>query len=165
MKRILWWVCLMTAPLAAASATEATEAPAGFSERVSEADYKAAGLDKLTPEERTRLDALVAAEARRLAAAVAKENVATKAAKTDKPAPPPLIRGKIAGTLSGWSEGSVLVFEDGSRWRVLSKGSYRAAPVRKSPKAELFPLGNGNYIMTLDTVPRRVEVRAATETE
>lgn len=147
MKRVFMMVCGLSASLWAAE-------PAGFSGRLSEADFKAAGLDKLTAEERARLDALVQAER---GADVAKAEPVKAKAK------PEILHGKIAGALAGWEKGTVLVFEDGQRWQVVSEGRYRAAPVRKSPTVELFPLANGDYVMTVNTVPRRAEVRRVTD--
>jgi hypothetical protein len=123
----------------------------GFSQSLSKADYKAAGLDKLSDAEREKLDVLVAAQGE---AAVA---------QAAEPARPASIRGKIAGAMSGWSEGTIVTFEDGRRWQVMDKGVYRAAPVRRSPDVELFPLSDGTYIMTVRTVPRRAQVRAVVE--
>lgn len=150
MMRLFWIGCLLI------GASSATAADAGFSTRLSEADYQAAGLDKLTPEERARLDELVAAERRGTAAS---DGVVRKG----KPATPAVTRGQIAGRLTGWTEGTVLTFEDGSRWQIVSKGSYRAAPVRNSPKVELVPLVNGDFVMTVEKVPRRAEVRRVSE--
>lgn len=129
---------------------------AGFSKGLPPEDYKAAGLDKLSDEERARLDAMVAAVIReKTAGAVAQESAA--------PAKPVVMRGKIAGVLSGWSEGTVMELADGSRWQVISEGNYRAAPVRRSPEVELFPLKGGSYVMTIKTVPRRVLVKKVDE--
>lgn len=121
----------------------------GFSQSLSEADYKAAGLDKLSDEERARLDELVAAG----------RVPETPVSKDARPAKPAGIKGRIAGSLSGWQEGAVIVLEDGSRWEVVDKGRYRAAPVRRSPEVEFFPLKNGNYIMVVKTVGRHAEVK------
>lgn len=121
----------------------------GFSHTLSEADYKSAGLDKLSDEERARLDELVAA------GRVSEIPVS----KDARPAKPVGIKGRIAGSLSGWQEGAVIVLEDGSRWEVVDKGRYRAAPVRRSPEVEFFSLKNGNYIMVVKTVGRHAEVK------
>jgi hypothetical protein len=145
MMRFLLAVCLCVTAVSGAEEK-------GFSQRLSADDYKAAGLEKLNDEERARLDVLVAAQAKPV-----QPVTAAGAAK------PVLIRGKIAGVMSGWTEGTVLTFEDGRRWQVLSEGNYRAAPVRRSPAAELFPLSDGTYIMTVNTVPRRVHVKLVTE--
>jgi hypothetical protein len=131
--------------------------PVGFSGRLSEADFNAAGMGKLTAEERVRLDALVAAETRRA------EGGSTKREETVRGAKPEILHGKIAGALAGWEKGTVLLFEDGQRWQIVSEGRYRAAPVRKSPTVELFPLANGDYVMTVNSVPRRAEVRRVTD--
>lgn len=150
MLRALLICCILAAPLARAGEKQ-------FSERLSEADFKAAGLDKLTAEERARLDELVAANRSELAATQAP-------VAPPPPAPvPAVLRGKIAGTLQGWREGTVLVLEDGQRWRVISKGSYRAAPVRRSPKVELVRIEGGDYVMTIDTVRVPLQVRRVTE--
>jgi hypothetical protein len=146
MMRLLLLFCLCVPAVFAAEEK-------GFSQRLRAEDYKAAGLDKLSDEERAKLDALVAAQT--------KPVLQVKSAAA--PAKPVLIRGKIAGVMSGWNEGTVLTFEDGRRWQVLSEGNYRAAPVRRSPAAELFPLSDGTYIMTVNTVPRRVHVKLVTE--
>lgn len=128
----------------------------GFSQSLAEADYKAAGLDKLSVEERARLDAWVANQAAP-AAPVAPVVAKPAAAK------PAIIRGRIAGTMSGWSQGTILKFEDGQHWQVMDKGNYRAAPVRRSPDVELFPLSDGTYIMTVNSVPRRAQVKRVEE--
>ncbi len=141
----------------ALAGTLCAEEKATFSHGLTEAEFKAAGLDKLNAEERGRLDELVARrEAESLLAA-------KPAPAPAKPVRPVIITGKIAGTMAGWSEGTVLVLEDGQRWQVVDEGKYRAAPVRRKPKVELFPLSNGNYIMSIDTVPRRAQVKRVTE--
>lgn len=149
MKRVLLLCFALVCPLCAEEKTT-------FSQGLSEAEFKAAGLGKLTAEERGRLDELVARRGEaQLTAAPAPEPA--------KPARPAVINGRIAGVMAGWEEGTVLVLEDGQRWQVVDKGRYRAAPVRRAPKVELFPLSNGNYIMSVDTVPRRAQVKRVTE--
>lgn len=81
--------------------------------------------------------------------------------ETAKPAKLEIIRGEISGVRSGWNEGAVL--EDGQRWQVLDKGRYPAAPVRWRPSVELFPLSNGDYVMTINSVSRRAVVKWVTE--
>lgn len=129
-----------------------------FSQGLDEADYRAAGLDKLTPEERARLDELVAARVSAQVAAGSAGGVPARAA-------PLVLRGQIAGTLTGWEPDTVFTLTDGGRWRVVDNSRHRAAPVRRSPKAELHPLANGDYIMVIHTVRQHVQVRRVTETE
>lgn len=156
MKRIITLCCVCCGLAGSLVGVEET----GFTARLGEADYKAAGLDKLTPAERARLDELVAEERRQEASVAVKKTSPGGVLPGPKP---PVTRGKIAGVLTGWREGTVLTFEDGSRWKVVSKGSYRAAPVRNGPKVELVPMANGDFVMTVETVPRRAEVRRVTE--
>lgn len=137
--------CVLVLPLCAGGEK-------GFSGGLPEADFKAAGLDKLSVEERARLDELVAKAAAGHTAAA----VAAQAQETKKRV---IVKGRIAGVLSGWEQGTVIVLDDGRRLEVVDAGRYRASPVRRSPAVELFPLSNGNYIMTVNTVPRRAQVK------
>ncbi|CAM3094292.1 hypothetical protein [Rariglobus hedericola] len=160
MMRFLLICCALSIPLAGAEEKS-------FSHGLSEVEIKESGLDKLTAAERARLDELVAAKTRAAAEVVAVSVPAATAPVAPvapaAPAKPAILNGKIAGTMSGWSEGTVLVLEDGQRWTVLDKGTYRAAPVRRAPKVELFPLSNGDYVMTIQSVPRRAIVRRVVE--
>ena len=146
MIRVCLLVCGLVLPLCA-------DGGKSFSANLPEAEFKSAGLDKLSAEERARLDELVAKNADGKTAAA----VAAKARETMKRV---IVKGRVAGVLSGWQQGTVIVLEDGQRLEVLDAGRYRASPVRRGPAVQLFPLSNGNYIMTVDTVPRRAQVKA-----
>lgn len=158
MMRAFWICCVLSLPLTAAEEK-------GFSQGLSETEFKETGLDKLTPAERARLDELIAARQAASKAGPATQVAAPGSAQAAAAAPakPAILQGQIAGVMAGWSEGTVLVLADGSKWSVVDKGRYRAAPVRRDPKVELFPLSNGDYVMTVHSVPRRAVVRRVKE--
>ena len=84
--------------------------------------YAAAGLDKLSPEERAKLDdylrGYVTGATQRVAEQAASHAVDT-AVKQHKVEAPLLIESKIPGRISGWKSDQVFVLENGQRWKVV----------------------------------------------
>lgn len=167
-----------------AIAAGAAETP--FSRAVPAADFAAAGLAKLTPEELARLDALVRAhqsgalERARKEAAAAEARAAaaeTKAARsaTEPRAEPGLlararvlvapgtqveiatVESRIAGEFRGWEARTVLVLENGQRWQVSGGEPYVTPPVA-GPAVKIAPGTLGSFWMTIEGVRPRVKV-------
>jgi hypothetical protein len=78
-------------------------------------EYEAAGLQKLEPAERAKLDAFI-----RSYVAVSNERVATtavdKAVKENKVSAPEVIQSRIVGPFTGYNGRSVFTLENGQRW-------------------------------------------------
>ena len=87
----------------------------GLQKAMKPAEYDAAGLQKLDPAERAKLDEFI-----RNYVAVSNERVATtavdKAVKENKVSAPEIIQSRIVGPFSGYNGRSVFTLENGQRW-------------------------------------------------
>ena len=109
---------------------QGTEFP-GVEKAMSPQDYDAAGLQKLTSEERARLDEFI----RRFVASsnqVAGEKAVDRAVKERKVTPPEVIQSRIVGPFTGYKSDTVFTLENGQVWRQSQPGS-RYFPVVESP--------------------------------
>ena len=86
------------------------------------AEYEAAGLQKLEPAERAKLDEFI-----RNYVAVSNERVATsavdKAVKENKVSAPEVIQSRIVGPFTGYNGRSVFTLENGQRWAQAQRDS------------------------------------------
>lgn len=97
-----------------AAEPETPEFP-GLEKAMKPADYEAAGLQKLEPAERAKLDEFI-----RNYVAVSNEKVATsavdKAVKENKVSAPEVIQSKIVGPFTGYNGRTIFTLENGQRW-------------------------------------------------
>jgi len=94
-------------------------------------EYDAAGLQKLTPDERARLDEFI----RRFVASsnqVAAEKAVDRAVKERKVTPPEVIQSRIVGPFTGYNGSTVFTLENGQRW-AQSQPDSRYFPKVESP--------------------------------
>jgi len=106
--------------LGAVSASFGAEPPEnpefpGVQKAMKPSDYEAAGLQKLDPAERAKLDEFI-----RNYVAVSNERVATtavdKAVKANKVSAPEVIQSKIVGPFTGYTGRTIFTLENGQRW-------------------------------------------------
>jgi hypothetical protein len=87
----------------------------GMQKAMTPEQYEAAGLQKLEPAERAKLDEFI-----RNYVAVSNEKVATtavdKAIKEKKVSEPEVIQSRIAGPFTGYTGRTVFTLENGQRW-------------------------------------------------
>jgi len=87
----------------------------GVEKAMKPAEYEAAGLQKLDPAERAKLDEFI-----RRYVAVSNERVATsavdKAVKENKVSAPEVIQSRIVGPFTGYDGRTVFTLENGERW-------------------------------------------------
>ena len=105
----------------------------GVQKAMSPQEYDAAGLQKLTPEERARLDEFI----RRFVSSsnqVAAEKAVDRAVKERKVMPPEIIQSRIVGPFTGYNGSTVFTLENGQRWRQAQPDS------RYFPKVESPPV-------------------------
>ncbi len=104
----------------------------GVKKVLSPEQYAAAGLDKLTPEERAKLDdylrGYVTGATQRVAEQAASRAV-DSAVKEHRVEPPQLIESKIVGKVNGWKSERIFVLENGQHWKVVENGDRYFAPV------------------------------------
>jgi hypothetical protein len=116
MKSISFALCLLLTSVGSLSAAE-PENPAfpGIQKAMTPEQYEAAGLSKLEPAERAKLDEFI-----RNYVAVSNEKVATtavdKAVKENKVSAPEVIQSRIVGPFTGYTGRTVFTLENGQRW-------------------------------------------------
>jgi hypothetical protein len=103
----------------------------GVEKTMSPQEYDAAGLQKLTAEERARLDEFI----RHFVASsnqVAAQKAVDRAVKERKATPPEIIQSRIVGPFTGFTGSTVFTLENGQRWRQ-SQPDSRYFPKVESP--------------------------------
>jgi hypothetical protein len=127
------------APLKAA-APENPEFP-GLEKAMTPEDYEAAGLQKLEPAERAKLDGFI-----RNYVAVSNERVATtavdKAVKENKVSAPEVIQSRIVGPFTGYNGRTIFTLENGQRWAQSQRDS-AYFPKIDSPPVVIVKAGFG----------------------
>ncbi len=128
----------------------------GVEKAMTPADYEAAGLQKLDPAERAKLDEFI-----RSYVAVSNERVATsavdKAVKENKVSAPEVIQSKIVGPFTGYNGRSTFTLENGQRWAQSQRDSAYFPKIDSPPviivKAgfgyRMYIAGGGNIRVTL----------------
>jgi hypothetical protein len=121
-------------------------------ERMSSADFKAAGLDKLSPEELARLNAFIKSEVEKKTMqareAVVREqdmSAAERMGFKDYEGEREEITSTIPGNFTGWSSGTTFTLENGQVWRV-SEADAQFVIRLTNPVVHITPglLGNWN---------------------
>ena len=94
--------------------------------------YAEAGLNKLSAEERAKLDdylrGYVNSTTQRVAEQAASRAVDT-AVKERRVEPPQLIESKIVGKVNGWKVDKIFILENGQHWKVVENGDRYFAAV------------------------------------
>src|SRR5438067_1139144 len=145
MKRSISFFCLLLTSVVWLPAAE-PETPAfpGVEKAMTPQQYDAAGLSKLDPAERAKLDEFI-----RNYVAVSNEKVATtaveKAVKEKKVSEPEVIQSRIVGPFTGYTGRTVFTLENGQRW---AQSQYDSAyfPKIDAPPVSIIKAGFG-YIM------------------
>lgn len=142
MKRIALLLCLLLpfhAPLLAAEPENA--AFPGLQKAMTPEQYEAAGVSKLDPAEKAKLDEFI-----RNYVAVSNEKVATtavdKAVKENKVQPPEVIQSRIVGPFTGYTGTTVFTLENGQRWAQSQRDSVYY-PKIDSPQVTIIKAGFG----------------------
>jgi len=116
MKRIVACLSLfLAAPILLFAAEPENPAFPGVQKAMTPEQYEAAGLSKLDPAERAKLDEFI-----KNYVAVSNEKVATtavdKAVKENKVSAPEVIQSRIVGPFTGYTGRTVFTLENGQRW-------------------------------------------------
>lgn len=127
----------VTFSLGSASLVRAQGEAAGIQQAMTPEEFKAAGLEKLSPAELAKLNAWL--QGFREKAVAKAEKKASERAERDKRS---LIVSRINGTWGGITPGVVIELEDGSKWRLANKdehyGGYADHPAVAVWKAGMF---------------------------
>ena len=129
-------------------------------ERMSDAEFRAAGLDRLSPEElaslndwlRTRLTAQQAQ-----AAASGEGFRASDGLFNDDSMDRSDIESRYVGTFTGWGQGTVIELENGQAWKVNEPSGFRV-PATEGPMISIKPAMLGSWLMKVEGYNRSVRV-------
>ena len=123
----------------------------GVQKVLSPEQYEAAGLNKLSPEERAKLDdylrGYVTGATQRVAEKAAAHAVDT-AVKERKVEPPQLIETSIVGRVDGWKPDKIFILANGQHWKVIDHGN-RYFPPLDNPAVFLVKEGFFGYKMAI----------------
>jgi len=148
--------------VAAVLTTLSLAAPAAFGqqfssleERMSSGDFKAAGLEKLTPEELARLNAFVRSEVDRRAAQAHEQGVreqdmaeAGKMGFKNYQGDRDEIISTIVGDFHGWSGGTTFTLENGQVWRQVEPDQFSIH--KKNPVVHITPGSMGTWFIEIE---------------
>jgi hypothetical protein len=157
--------CVLSLLVLAAGAARATAPDATLEEQLSYAEFKACGLEKLSPEELQKLNAVFA----RYRARAAETGVAPAAANAGSAAAASAtapasnasrhITAHVKGAFSGWSNGTVIALDNGQRWRVVDDEPLTVRTAA-SPAVEIEPGMLGGWTLKVEGYPDSVHVVA-----
>jgi hypothetical protein len=142
MKRLALFLCPLVVSLVSVPAAE-PENPAfpGVEKAMTPQQYEAAGLSKLDPAERAKLDEFI-----KNYVAVSNEKVATsavdKAVKENKVSAPEIINSRIVGPFTGYNGHTIFTLENGQRWAQSQRDS-AYYPKMESPGVIIVKKGFG----------------------
>jgi hypothetical protein len=129
-------------------------------ERMSDAEFRGAGLDKLTPEEleqlngwlRSRLNAIPTTAVPRTQEGFKPDDglFATGGDRGE-------IVSRIDGAFDGWNRNTVLKLENGQWWQVTESQSF-AVPDMQSPTVTISPALLGSWLMKVEGFNRSARV-------
>lgn len=128
-------------------------------ERMSAADFKKAGLDKLSPQELHFLDAWLRTHAGMTGATA--PQVVGPANQFGYRTPVDQAREKVEstinGTFSGWSAHTQLPLANGQLWQVSESGGWSCQTV-KNPKITIKPMVLGSWLAYIEGCSNSVRV-------
>lgn len=126
---LCWSLCLVLLPMTGAVAEE-TRTWNGVEKMMTAEEYRAAGLDKLSPEELAQLNKwmlrFIAYDAQQV---VKSDSAVQKLQNTP-------VRRRIAGKFAGWSGKTTFTLDNGEVWRQRLPGRY--AVTLDNPEVEIY---------------------------
>lgn len=161
-------VVVLLAWLAAGSSSVAAE---GFLKNLPTDQFVAAGLNKLTAEELSRLEALIDQRDAAMEMPLAGEKTEAKVngpgwlralvtlqETSERPDGAEAIASRLAGDYDGWSGKTVFKLENGQVWQQVGAGE-RIDDKRSGPAVRIYPGMMGVYWLEIEGVRERVKVR------
>ena len=142
-------VTLAVAFAAAASAAEFSS----LEERMSQSEFHAAGLDKLSSEELKALDDWLRAHQSVTPAAAAGGRAAHTTSRE-------VIESRITGKFSGWYGGTVFHLENGQNWKQAEPGQVVCSK-HDAPKITIKPGMFESWLAQIESCPDSVRVQPA----
>jgi len=158
-------ILMLAAGLAFAAPLVFAQQFSSVEERMSSADFKAAGLEKLSPEELARLNAFIRSEVDRREMVAREQGIReqdlTEAARMGfKNYHGELgeIDSTIPGTFTGWNDGSTFTLANGQIWRVTDARSPLEGIKVKNPVVHIKPGFLDSWILSVDGYNKTAKV-------
>lgn len=123
-------------------------------ERMSAADFKAAGLDKLTPQELQSLDNWLRTHERVQVKAV---DASGKPIFYTNDKPRDKFTSHLVGHFNGWGGHSVFTLDNGQVWKQAESGAY-SCPEIDNPGVTIKPMILGSWLMYVQGCNQSVRV-------
>lgn len=128
--------------------------PPTLEERMSQAEFHAAGLDKLSPEELAQLNTWLGSHG----GATTKYVTASGAPvfypdSTEREA----VVGHLLGTFTGWRGHSVFKLDNGQEWKQAESGTYTSNAINEA-KVKIKPMLLGSWLMYVESCGCSVRV-------
>lgn len=141
--------------LVAASATNAQTQSPTLEERMSQADFSAAGLDKLSPEELRALNAWLEAHG--------SGNVQYRSSSGGTVFYPDQsardnVEDRIVGVFQGWRGKTIFTLENGQKWQQAESGA-RDTGKFDNPAVKIKPMLMGSWLMYVEGCGCSVRVK------
>ncbi len=128
---------------------------AGLQQRMSASEFKAAGLDKLSPQELANLDRWLAGHGKVVTRVVSTSGKPVFYTDESKRRP---INAHIVGHFGGWSGHNLVTLDNGQQWQQIgSDQPYCGAS--DNPVAKIKPSLFGNWLMYVNGCNDSVHVR------
>lgn len=156
MRRMLLVSLVLSAAMAGSALAQSFSS---VEERMTEAEFKAAGLDKLSPEELAALNAFIAAETGKVASTLPAATPAVdNRGFNNRTGPDGAIYSSISGEFRGWSQGSRFTLDNGQVWQV-ADSTARLRVKMEDPKITIEPGALGAWYMKVDGYNARAAVK------
>lgn len=135
----------LTLLIAASAVAAQTQSPT-LEERMSQAEFRAAGLDKLSPEELQRLNAWLQSHGGTQTKYVTANGAPVFYPDTTNR---DVIETRISGLFTGWRGKTVFKFDNGQEWQQTESGSFSAGEMN-NPAVKIKPMILGSWLMVVD---------------
>lgn len=129
--------------------------PPTLEERMPQADFRAAGLDRLSPEELAHLNQWLAEHTSH--PATSSSGFGWNSFYPDEEARD-TVESRITGTFTGWRGETVFRLDNGQRWRQSESGRFDAGEMN-NPAVTLEPMMMGSWLMRVEGCGCSVRVR------
>jgi len=140
--------------LVTATAAGAQTPPPSLEERMSQAEFHAAGLDKLSPDELAQLNAWLGAHG-----GATTKYVTASGAPVFYPdsAEREAIDTHLVGTFEGWRGHTVFTLDNGQQWQQAESGSFSYNAIQQA-KVKIKPMLLGSWLMYVESCGCSVRV-------
>ena len=144
---------LLALPLLGMSAQ--AQQTAELQQRMSDSEFKAAGLDKLSPQELAHLDSWLASHGKVVTRVVSTSGKPVFYTDESKRRP---INAHIVGHFGGWSGHNLVTLDNGQQWQQIGSDE-PSCSASENPAVKIKPSLFGNWLMNVHGCNDTVHVR------